>query len=150
PPADIAEKGTEKAAPTPVPGAPPAFIGPQPSGSAAPAPAPTPASPPTAPPGHRSSSEYDVLEKARAITLDELPALEEKAQAGDPQAQTKLALAYHAGVLLKNDEEEAFRLLKLAAEKGYMPAEESLGIYYAMGIGMDNPDLQAALKWYTA
>jgi len=100
--------------------------------------------------GTKQASEYDVLTKAQAVTLEELPALEAKAQAGDPQSQTLLALAYHSGALLKNDEVEALRLLRLAAEKGYMPAEESLGIYYAAGIGMEKPDPQAALKWYTA
>ncbi len=98
----------------------------------------------------KPNSEYDVLAKAQAVTLEELPALEAKAQAGDPQSETLLALAYHSGALLKNDEVEALRLLRLAAEKGYMPAEESLGIYYAAGIGMEKPDPQAALKWYTA
>lgn len=98
----------------------------------------------------KPNSEYDVLAKAQAVTLEELPALEAKAQSGDPQSQTLLALAYHSGALLKNDEVEALRLLQLAAEKGYMPAEESLGIYYAAGIGMEKPDPQAALKWYTA
>lgn len=111
--------------------------------------------PASAPPANNASatkqaSEYDVLTKAQAVTLEELPALEAKAQAGDPQSQTLLALAYHSGALLKNDEVEALRLLRLAAEKGYMPAEESLGIYYAAGIGMEKPDPQAALKWYSA
>lgn len=144
PPSDTTERAVKKTAPPP-PSIQAPLIGPQPSGSLAPAPGPASLTRPA-----KSSSEYDVLSKAQAITLNDLPKLEEKAQAGDPQAQTMLALAYHAGVLLKNDEEEAFRLLKLAAEKGYLPAQESLGIYYAMGIGMDNADLQAALKWYTA
>jgi TPR repeat protein len=101
-------------------------------------------------PNANTPREYDILAKAQAVTLDELPALEEKAQKGDPQAQTLLALAYHSGVLLKNNEDEALRLLHLAAGKGYVPAEESLGIYYAMGIGMEKPDPQAAVMWYTA
>jgi TPR repeat protein len=118
-------------------------------------PSPSASAAPSAPPannasGTKQASEYDVLTKAQAVTLEELPALEAKAQAGDPQSQTLLALAYHSGALLKNDEVEALRLLRLAAEKGYMPAEESLGIYYAAGIGMEKPDPQAALKWYTA
>jgi len=144
PPSEPAERAARKTA-TP-PSVQPSFMGPQPLGSPPPPPGPAFAS---IAPAKKSASEYDVLSKAQAVTLDELPSLEAKAEAGDPQAQTMLALAYHSGVLLKNDEEEAFRLLKLAAEKGYVPAQESLGIYYAMGIGMDNPDLQAALKWYT-
>jgi TPR repeat protein len=113
---------------------------------------PQPTSPPprTVAPNPKAPREYDILARAQAVTLEELPGLEAKAQSGDPQAQTLLALAYHSGVLLKNDEEEALRLLRLAAEKGYLPAEESLGIYYAMGIGMEKPDPQAAIKWYTA
>jgi len=94
--------------------------------------------------------EYEVLEKARAVTLEQLPALEAKAEGGDPEAETLLALAYHAGVLLKNDEAEALRLLHRAAARGYVPAQESLGIYYTAGIGMEKPDPQAALQWYTA
>lgn len=113
--------------------------------------------PPTNPPSRPDeraaqgpASEYDVLAKARAVSLEELPALEAKAKNGDPEAETVLALAYHAGVLLKNDEAEALRLLRLAADQGYVPAEESLGIYYAAGVGMEKPDPQVALKWYTA
>ncbi len=94
--------------------------------------------------------EYEVLEKARAVTLEQLPALEAKAEGGDPEAETLLALAYHAGVLLKNDEAEALRLLHRAGARGYLPAQESLGIYYTAGIGMEKPDPQAALQWYTA
>jgi TPR repeat protein len=100
--------------------------------------------------GQRPAREYDVLEKARAVTLEELPGLEAKAEGGDPEAETLLALAYHSGVLLKNDEEEALRLLHRAAARGYVPAQESLGIYYTAGIGMEKPDPQAALQWYTA
>jgi TPR repeat protein len=98
----------------------------------------------------RPTSEYDLLAKAQAVTLAELPALEEKAQTGDAEAETLLALSYHSGVLLKNDEAEALRLLHKAADQGYMAAQESLGIYSAAGIGMETPDPQEALKWYTA
>jgi TPR repeat protein len=114
---------------------------------------PSPSIPQAVPDGRtrqRSAREYDVLERARAVTLEELPSLESKAEGGDPEAETLLALAYHAGVLLKNDEAEALRLLHRAAARGYVPAQESLGIYYTAGIGMEKPDPQAALQWYTA
>jgi hypothetical protein len=101
-------------------------------------------------PDQKPAREYDVLEKARGVKVEELPGLEAKAESGDPEAETLLALAYHAGVLLRNDEVEALRLLHRAAARGYVPAEESLGIYYTAGIGMDEPDPQAALHWYTA
>jgi len=95
-------------------------------------------------------SEYDLLAKARSVGLNDLPALEAKAEAGDPEAQTILALAYHAGVLLKNDEVEALRLLRLAADRGFVGAQESLGIFCAAGIGMEHPDPQQAIAWYSA
>jgi len=148
------EKPPEKEIPPPVP-APLTQPAPVASRDLAPPSAPGAVQPVSPAPAKDASvskpnSEYDVLARAQAVTLEELPALEAKAQAGDPQSETLLALAYHSGVLLRNDEVEALRLLRLAAEKGYMPAEESLGIYYAAGIGMEKPDPQAALKWYTA
>jgi len=95
------------------------------------------------------NNEYELLDKARALTLDELKALEERADAGEPEAETILALAYHSAVLLKNDENEALRLLRKAAAKGFLPAEESLAIFCAAGIGMAQPDPEEALTWYT-
>jgi uncharacterized protein len=93
-------------------------------------------------------SEYDLLAKAQALRLEDLKALEEKAEAGEPEAKTILALAYHSAVLLKNDEAEALRLLRQAADKKFVAAEESLGIFYAAGIGMPQPDPGEALTWY--
>jgi len=95
------------------------------------------------------TSEYELLDKARALTVDGLKTLDEKVQAGDPEAETILALAYHSAVLLKNDETEALRLLRKAADKGFLPAEESLAIFCASGIGMEQPDPGEALTWYT-
>ncbi len=110
---------------------------------------------PTAPPpaGRRNLStaepnEYELLEKARALRLEDLKGLEERANAGDPEAETILALAYHSAVLLKNDEAEALRLLHHAAGKKFVAAEESLGIFYAAGIGMAEPNPGEALTWY--
>jgi uncharacterized protein len=98
----------------------------------------------------RPTSEYELLAKAQGVTVAELPGLEAKAQAGDAEAETLLALAYHSGTLLKNDEAEALRLLHKAADQGYVAAQESLGIYYAAGIGMEKPDPKVALGWFTA
>src|SRR5262249_28994852 len=95
------------------------------------------------------TSEYELLDKARALTLDDLKAVEDRAEAGDAEAETILALAYHSAVLLKNDEIEALRLLRKAASKGFLPAEESLAIFCATGIGMAQPDPQEAITWYT-
>jgi len=116
--------------------------------------------PPTPPPqkqpeleisGRPASAEpgaYLLMAKAKALAVGDLQPLEEKAQAGDPEAQTQLALAYHAGVLLKKDDTEALRLLHKAADRGSMAAEESLGIFSEAGIGMDRPAPADALNWY--
>jgi len=97
----------------------------------------------TAPPG-----AYALMEKAKALTVDDLQPLEVKAQAADPESQTLLALAYYSGVLLKKDNVEAARLLRQAADRGYMAAEESLGMFAETGIGMEHPSPADALEWY--
>jgi TPR repeat protein len=106
--------------------------------------------PPGVVPTQSHSREYDLLAKARAVSLDELSDLQARAESGDPEAETLLALAYHSGVLLKNDEVEALRLLHKAANQGFIAAQESLGIFYASGIGMEQPNPTEAISWYTA
>jgi TPR repeat protein len=91
---------------------------------------------------------YKLMEKAKALKIEDLQPLEEKAQAGDPESQTLLALAYHVGGLLKKDDVEARSLLQKAAARGYMAAEESLGIFAETGIGLDHPAPADALNWY--
>ncbi len=56
--------------------------------------------------------------------------------AGDPKSQTMLALAYHAGTLLKVNDEEALSLLRRAANRGFVAAEEAMGIFCQSGFGM--------------
>jgi len=96
----------------------------------------------------RAQTEYELLSKARALSLDDLKVLDDKAAAGEPEAETILALAYHSGVLLRNDESEALLLLHRAADQGFVAAEESLGIFSAAGIGMPQPNPGEALAWY--
>ena len=101
----------------------------------------------TSVPGSRPSA-YSLQDKAKALTVEDLQALEDKAASGDPEAQTTLALAYHAAVLLKRDDAEALRLLHQAADRGFVAAEESLGIFSEKGIGMAEPAPAEALDWY--
>jgi TPR repeat protein len=91
---------------------------------------------------------YSLLDQARALTLSDLEPLEAKAQAGDPQSETTLALAYHAGTLLKMDDTEALRLLRHAANRGFVAAEEAMGSFCQLGFGMP-PDKAQAVSWYT-
>lgn len=102
----------------------------------------------TAPSAELRTSAYSLQDKARALRLQDLQGLEDKAAAGDPEAQTTLALAYHAAVLLKRNDEEALRLLHKAADQEYMAAQESLGIFSQTGIGTKQPAPAEALEWY--
>jgi uncharacterized protein len=91
---------------------------------------------------------YALLDKARALNVSDLEPLEAKAKAGDPESETTLALAYHAGTLLKMDDAEALRLLQHAANRGFVGAEEAMGIFCQSGFGMP-PDKAQAVSWYT-
>jgi len=94
------------------------------------------------------ATAYSLQARAKALRLEDLEALEEKAAQGDPEAQTLLALAYHDAVLLKRDDAESLRLLHNAADQKFMAAEESLGIFAQAGVGMPQPAPAEALDWY--
>lgn len=102
----------------------------------------------TAPSARSRITAYELQAKARTLKLENLQALEEKAQTGDPESETTLALAYHDAVLLKRDDAESLRLLHKAADQGFMAAEESLGIFAETGIGMAKPAPEEAIAWY--
>jgi TPR repeat protein len=93
-------------------------------------------------------SAYSLQAKAKALNVEDLQGLEDMAAAGNPEAQTTLALAYHAGVLLKQNDAEALRLLHKAADHDFMAAEESLGILAETGIGTQQPSPSEAIEWY--
>ena len=90
---------------------------------------------------------YALLANARSLTISDLERLEAKAKAGDLESETTLALAYHAGTLLKMDDVEALRLLRPAANRGFVPAEEAMGIFCQSGFGMARDKAQA-VSWY--
>jgi len=94
------------------------------------------------------TSAYQLQDKAKALKLEDLQSLEDKAMTGDPEAETTLALALHAATLLKRDDAGALRLLRKAADQGFVAAQESLGIFSAMGIGMEQSAPAEALEWY--
>src|SRR5208282_5567214 len=79
---------------------------------------------------------YALLDRARALGVSDLEPLEAKAKAGDAESETILALAYHAGTLLKMNDGEAVRLLQRAADRGFVAAEEAMGIFCQSGFGM--------------
>ncbi len=91
---------------------------------------------------------YALQSKALKLRLQDLDALEKKAVAGDPEAQTLLALAYHDAVLLRRDDEQALKLLQQAATHKFMAAQESLGNFAQTGTGTGQPVASEALDWY--
>ncbi|MGA9527640.1 MAG: AMIN domain-containing protein [Terriglobales bacterium] len=99
-------------------------------------------------PSPPAPSAYTLMAKAKTLNVGDLQEIEDKSGAGDPEAQTMLALAYHAGVLLKKDDAQAIQLLHNAADRGSMAAEESLGIFAETGVGTDQPAPADALNWY--
>ena len=132
-PADGGKKPTDRATPTP--------------NVALPKPTAQPPSK-SAPTAAVQLNAYALLANARTLTVADLDRLEAKAQAGDLESETTLALAYHAGTLLKMDDQEALRLLRLAANRGFVPAEQAMGIFCQSGFGMP-PDKPQAISWYT-
>ena len=104
---------------------------------------------PAAPSSLSRPTAYSLQARAKTLQLQQLPALEDKAQAGDPESETLLALAYHGATLLRRDDEQALLLLHKAADQGFMAAQESLGIFSEMGIGMEKPAPTEAIDWYT-
>src|SRR5208282_3241730 len=91
---------------------------------------------------------YALLDRARALGVSDLEPLEAKAKAGDAESETILALAYHAGTLLKMNDGEAVRLLQRAADRGFVAAEEAMGIFCQSGFGMPS-DKAHAVAWYS-
>lgn len=99
-------------------------------------------------PASRKPGAYALQSKARGLKLEDLQPLEDKADAGNPEAETLLGLAYHAGILLKKDDALAEALLHKAADQNFMAANESLGIFAETGVGRSAPDPAEAIEWY--
>ena len=91
---------------------------------------------------------YALQSKAMALRLQDLDGLEKTAAGGDPEAQTLLALAYHGAILLRQDDEEALKLLRRAAGRKFMAAQECLGNFAQSGIGTGQAAPMEALDWY--
>ncbi len=68
------------------------------------------------------------------------------AKAGDPRAQSVLAIMYKYGESVTLDLEEAYQWYHLAAVQGYPPAQFNVGLMLAEGRGVEQ-DEDEALKW---
>ena len=81
-------------------------------------------------------------EEMREITEDLL----REAWSGDADAQFEVALAYHLGLGVPRDEEEAIRWFRAAAIQGDSAAMNNLGVMHYHGEGVPAPDHEAALS----
>jgi TPR repeat protein len=82
--------------------------------------------------------------KSKNLTVEELKVL---GRDGDSSARFELGLMYHKGISVSQDEKEAAKWYRLAAEQGHARAQNNLGLMYEAGIGVSQ-DEQEALKWY--
>jgi TPR repeat protein len=73
-------------------------------------------------------------------------AVQKKAEAKDPEAQTTLASCYDLGMHVQPNGKESIHWLTEAANQGYVPAEYELGRIYLYGRGVP-ADYAQALVW---
>src|SRR3954462_8643943 len=83
-----------------------------------------------------------LLAGAEPAASADIHALTQKAEAGDPQAQTELGLAYR-----DSDPSRAAEWFHKAAEQGNPVAQNSLGVLYHSGQGVPK-DFDQAFSWY--
>jgi hypothetical protein len=79
----------------------------------------------------------DMEINARQITLDDIPRLTRKAEAGNVIAQTTLGLAYRNGPIHWRSNPKAVHWFQAAADQGFAIAENELGEMYYLGRGVD-------------
>ena len=73
---------------------------------------------------------------------------QERANAGDAQAQFNLALMYHGGLGVESDEAQALEWYQKAAQNGYPWAQEYLAIGYQEGwFGLER-DHNKSRSWF--
>jgi localization factor PodJL len=107
-----------------------------PVGSLAPAPAPLPSA--------RRPAPVDMV---AALPAGMSPTLRDAANAGDPGAETELALRYLEARGLPRDPKIAARWFEQAATQGLPIAQYRLGALYEKGTGVTR-DTQLARSWY--
>jgi uncharacterized protein len=85
--------------------------------------------------------------KPVGLTPASVSALQQRAAAGDAQAQFDLGHAYEEGNGVAPDDEKAVQWFRKSAEQGNAQAENSLGVMYALGRGVTR-DREEAVRWY--
>lgn len=74
------------------------------------------------------------------------PQLLKKAQSGDAESQYMLASMYGAGDFLPQDNNEAAKWYRAAAERGHVEAQRNLGLMYLYGEGVPEDAIEG-MHW---
>lgn len=87
--------------------------------------------------------------QTRPAALSSAPVadLQQRAEAGDAQAQFELGHAYEDGKTVAQDDVKAAEWFRKSADQGNAQAENSLGVMYALGQGVAR-DREEAVRWY--
>lgn len=105
-----------------------------------------------------SQLDWDIQQRVKNLTEDELPLLEHKAKGGNVIAQTTLGLAWSEGINKASGSQsnkalrygannsKAIKWLTTAAEAGFPIAQTLLGEHYYQAKGLDR-NLEQARKW---
>lgn len=88
-----------------------------------------------------------LINTARHLKPGDVPALEQKAESGDVEAQIVMGVAYGDGNAVPKDYGKAFRLFHKAAASGHPMGESSLGFMYVIGQGTQRNPAEA-FKWF--
>ena len=78
-----------------------------------------------------------------AVTAQDVQTLLETAAAGDASAQFKIGLLYEEGWGVPEDDAEARKWYRKAAEQGHVRAQFNLGVIYDTGTGVPEDDAEA-------
>jgi len=107
-----------------------------------------------------SQLDWDIQQRVRRMTPDELPALEHQAKGGSVVAQTVLGLVHREGIdgaragnagtvlRFKADNTLAWKWLRKAAQAGFPVAQTEIGEMYYQSHGVDR-DLGKSREWLT-
>lgn len=91
----------------------------------------------------RDASKRDQFNNDNTVFEEYLAA----AEAGDVNAQSKVAFMYAKGINTNKDEETSIKWYRTAADNNHVDAQYNLALMYAKGRGVKQ-DYHEALKWY--
>jgi len=92
-----------------------------------------------------SCGEEETVKTEEAVEAEKT--IQERAEAGDAEAQNSLGWMYYKGEEVPEDDVEAAKWFRKAGEQGYASSQNSLGAMYSKGEGVPQ-DFAEAMEWY--